>query len=182
MERFGLSSRIEFDTAGQARWVVTWRATLESIVTNNVGNGTFFLALWLLICVPLCHAASRFDGTWRGTYNSLHYERLPQAGDPLEQINEFELRLHVYQGTVRGEFQRRGTNSGPDRPVTNGKMFGDRACFDVVNEYDDMRWCVVVHGNKLSGSWSGGPEGGPIFGGAGAGVRSYDIDGRKVAR
>jgi hypothetical protein len=151
-------------------------------VTNNVGNSRFLLALWLLICVPVCHATSRFDGTWRGTYNSLYYERPPEAGDPFEQRNEFELRLHVRQGTVTGEFQRRGTNSGPDRPVTNGKIFGDRACFDVVNEYGDMLWCIVVHGNKLSGTWTKGPEGGPILGGAGFGVRSFEISGHKISR
>ena len=142
-----------------------------------------FLAPWLLIFAPLCHAASRFDGTWRGTYNSLDYERPSQAGDDLEQRNK---------GTVTGEFTRRISDLGNQaqtpspqgrrRSILNGKTFGDRACFDVVNEYDDMRWCVTVSGDRLSGTWSGGPEGGPILGGAGTGARFYKISGRKVAR
>ena len=151
-------------------------------MTANVGSSPFLLALWLLICVPLCPAASKFDGTWRGAYNSLHYERLPQAGDPLEQINEFELRLRVRHGTVTGEFQRLGANTSPDRHVTNGKIFGERACFDVVDEYSEMRWCITASGDRFSGTWTKGPEGGPILGGAGFGVRAFDISGRKVAR
>ena len=161
-------------------------------MTNNACIQALLPAVWLLLCASLCQAATRFDGTWRGTYNSLHYDRPQEPDGPLEQINEFELRLHERKGIVTGEFARRtpvpsGAVEGPavEDPrlsILNGKIFGDRACFDVVNEYGDMRWCVIVRGNKLSGTWSGGPEGGPILGGAGAGVRFYEISGRKVAR
>jgi hypothetical protein len=68
---------------------------------------TVVLILLSVIYPPLSHAASRFDGTWRGTYNSLHYDRLPEADSPLEQISEFELRLHERKGIVTGEFTRR---------------------------------------------------------------------------
>jgi hypothetical protein len=122
----------------------------------------------LVMCPPLSQAASRFDGTWRGTYNSLHYENPPQAGDDLEQKNEFELRLHERKGIVTGEFtwltsSSRGAPQGLPREssplsILNGKIFDDRACFGVVNKYGDMRWCVFVHGNTLTGSWSGGPH------------------------
>jgi len=88
----------------------------------------------------------------------------------------------VRRGIVTGEFQRRGTNSSSNRPLASGKLFGDRACFDVVNEYGDMRWCVTVSGDRLSGAWTRGPQGGRILGGAGFGVRSFDIDARKVAQ
>ncbi len=162
-------------------------------MTNNVYAGRSFLILWLIVFSPLCRAASRFNGIWQGTYNSLHYERPPQTGDDLEQRNGFELRLYERRGIVTGEFSRRVAASPSGTPqslrpeisplsILNGKIFDERACFDVVNEYGDMRWCVIVRDNKLTGTWSGGPEGGPVLGGAGAGVRFYEISGRKIAR
>lgn len=161
-------------------------------MTNNIPGERLLLVFWLAMYAPFCLAASRFDGTWQGTYNSLHYDHPQEPGAPLEQTNEFELRLHERKGIVTGEFTGRtpvtsGAALGLPREgsrllILNGKIFDDRACFDVVNEYGDMRWCVTVRGNKLSGTWSGGPEGGPILGGAGAGARFYEISGRKVAR
>jgi hypothetical protein len=149
------------------------------IVTNNVCIQALLLAASLLTQAALCHAAPRFDGTWRGAYNSQPTELLPDGSYP-EKVNEYELRLHESNGTVTGEFQRRGSNSSPSLRVTNGKLFGDRACFDLVADDRDMRWCVVVHGNKLTGAWSLGPEGGRFLGGAGPGARLFKISGRKV--
>jgi hypothetical protein len=138
------------------------------------------LTLWTMLFAPLCQSASKYDGLWRGTYASLHLDRLPEDGSDLEKTNEFELRLHERKGTVTGEFMDGSPVLGPGRSIMNGKIFGDRACFDVVNEYGDMRWCVMVSGDRLSGAWSSGPEGGPLLGGAGVGVRFFRIGGRKV--
>jgi hypothetical protein len=64
--------------------------------------------------------------------------------------------------------------------MANGKLFGARAYFDVDTDGEDMRWCVLVRGNRFTGSWSSGPEGGPVLGGAGAGARFYKITGQRV--
>jgi hypothetical protein len=147
-------------------------------VTNNLCIRPFFLALVLLICAPLSQAVSRFDGTWRGTYNSQPTELLPDGSYP-EKVNEYELRLHESNGTVTGEFQRRGSKSGASRTLMNGKLSGGRACFDILADDDDMRWCVIVRGNRLTGVWDRGPEGGPLLG---PGARLFKISGSKVAR
>jgi predicted nuclease of predicted toxin-antitoxin system len=174
--RSGLSSPIEFGIADDASGI-QW----NRIVTNNVCIRPFFLALGLLICAPLSQAVSRFDGTWRGTYNSQPTELLPDGSYP-EKVNEYELRLHESNGTVTGEFQRRGSKSGASRTLMNGKLSGGRACFDILADDDDMRWCVIVRGNNLTGAWSLGPEGGPLLRGAGPGARLFRISGSKVAR
>ena len=80
---------------------------------------------------------------------------------------------------VTGDFQRRPNTSRI--ALVNGKLFGDRACFDIVEDDLDMRWCVAVRSKTLTGIWSRGPEGGPLLGGLGAGVRLFKITGRKVA-
>jgi len=64
--------------------------------------------------------------------------------------------------------------------MSKGKRYEDRACFDVVIGPEDMRWCVQVNARQLDGSWSGGPEGGPMLGGAGTGARFLKISGSKV--
>jgi hypothetical protein len=43
-----------------------------------------------------------------------------------------------------------------------------------------MRWCVQASGGRLTGSWSAGPEGGPMLGGAGTGARFFVINGSKA--
>lgn len=108
-------------------------------MTNNIYTHQSFLALWLVIHAPLCQAASRFGVTWRGTYNSQTTELLPDGSYP-EKANDYELRLHESNGTVTGEFQRRGPSSDIAHLVMNGKLFGDRVCFDIVADDDDMRW------------------------------------------
>lgn len=65
-------------------------------------------------------------------------------------------------------------------PVTNGKRFGDSACFDIVSADDDMRWCVKARGNRMDGPWSQGGQGGPLLAGAGAGTRLFGIKGDRV--
>lgn len=150
-------------------------------MTNNIHAKRLFLVFWLVMYAPLCLAASRFDGTWQGTYNSQPTELLPDGSYP-EKVNQYVLRLHESNGTVTGAFQRRGPNSGPGRSAMNGKVFGDRACFDILADEVDMRWCVVVRGDRLTGVWSLGPEGGPLLGGLGPGARLFKISGRKIAR
>ena len=71
------------------------------------------------------------------------------------------------------------------RPVALGRknwlhVGSAQACFDVIAEGTDMRWCVVASGNRLAGSWSTGPEGGPLLDGAGAGIRLFKVSGRRV--
>jgi hypothetical protein len=83
--------------------------------------------------------ASPFDATWRGTYHSQPTE-LRTDGTYPEKVNEFELQLREHSGALIDEIDLR-RNAGA-KPITNGKLFGSRACFDIVTENDDMRWCV----------------------------------------
>jgi hypothetical protein len=112
-------------------------------------------ALALAAC---CFGESRFDGVWVRAYNS----------QPTE--------LHA-DPAVNGEF----LTGDLSLPIRNGKLFGTRACFDVVTGDGDMRWCVEVKGDRLEGTWSGGPQGGPMLGGAGAGARTFPVSGKRVA-
>lgn len=89
-----------------------------------------------------------FDGVWRGLYNSQPTVAVPNVTYP-ENVNEYELRLHDRNGAVTGEFRHRSNTSGV--ALVNGKRFGDRACFDIVEDGEDMRWCVAVHGKRLTG-------------------------------
>jgi hypothetical protein len=138
-----------------------------------------FLIVWLLLQITVCRGASRFDGTWWGTFDSQPTELLPDGSYP-QKVNAFELRLHERKGAVTGEFERRGTNVGPAQRLMYGKLFGDRACFDVITEETDMRWCLVARGNRLTGTWSNGPEGGPLLDGAGVGARLFKIAAQRV--
>jgi hypothetical protein len=124
-------------------------------------------------------AGSELDGLWRGTYNGQPTALLPDGTYP-ETIKPFTLRLRDKRGIVTGEFQGADVNGKSSYPVENGRRFGKRACFDVILESGDMRWCVEVNGRNLTGSWSAGPEGGPLLGGAGAGARVFGIKGSKV--
>ena len=55
------------------------------------------------------------------------------------------------------------------------KEICNRACFDILLDSEDMRWCVQVRRNQLIGAWSKGPEGGPLLGGAGPGSASSKL-------
>ncbi len=134
--------------------------------------GPFFI-VWLALA-----GESRFDGTWRGTYNSQPNSTRTGGSYPKIQ-NEFMLRLHEKAGLITGDFQVLRPSPGRVQPVMDGKRFGDRACFDLTAGGDDMRWCVLVSGKKLTGAWSRGPEGGPMLRGAGAGARLFKIAAHK---
>lgn len=123
-------------------------------------------------------ATTGFDGIWRGTYNGQPTKLNPDGTYP-ESVNEFELSLHDKGGTVTGEFVQRRRDGSAPVTIINGKRFGDRACFDVVTDRD-MRWCVWLSGDELAGSWSAGPEGGPMTGGGGAGARLFKISAKRV--
>ena len=105
------------------------------------------MIVWLLIQTTVCQGASRLDGIWRGTFGSQPTELLPDGSYP-EKVNTFELRLHESKGAVTGEFERRGGNVGPVQRLMHGKLFGHRACFDVIADETDMRWGVVIRGPK----------------------------------
>jgi len=137
---------------------------------------TVFLGLSLLAAPPVSKAISKFDGTWTGTYNSQPTNLLPDDSYP-EAVNNFELRLHESKGAVTGEFRQLGRARSFEEPIRNGRLFGDRACFDVVTEDDDMRWCISVRCPRLEGTWSRGPEGGPLLGGGGVGARLFKVGG-----
>lgn len=135
------------------------------------------IVLSSLVCMAV-RAASGLDGTWRGTYNSQPTALMPDGSYP-EKVNAFELRLQDKKGTISGDFSTQD-ETRKIQPVKNGKRFGNRACFDIVLDSDDMRWCVEARGNRLSGTWSEGPQGGPLLNGAGAGARLFKITAARV--
>ena len=137
-----------------------------------------FLCLGALFAVQSTLAASRFQGTWRGTYQSQPTELRPDGSYP-EEVNEFEIRIIETRGKISGTFRRMRQGADTSVDLANGRRFGSRACFDVVSD-GDMRWCVEVRGDKLTGTWSEGPEGGPLSGGAGIGARLFLIQGKRL--
>lgn len=144
----------------------------------------FKLAISLASLLALCvaaSAASAFDGVWHGTFNGQPTRLAPDGSYP-ESVTKFELRLQEGRGgVVTGEFHEVGVSKPTARSIKNGKRFDDRACFDIVIEPDDdMRWCVQVKGRDLTGSWSAGPEGGPMLGGAGTGARFFQVTGSRA--
>jgi hypothetical protein len=104
---------------------------------------------------------------------------LLQDGSYPEAVNEFELRLRESRGAVTGEFRRLGPSPSMAQTIKNGKLFGDRVCFDVIAENSDMRWCISVRATRLEGTWSSGPEGGPLLGGGGVGARLFSVIGAR---
>jgi len=79
----------------------------------TIGNFTFYqpdtppatmrllcasLMLWLLVC-GAAQAASKFDGTWHGTYNGQPEKLMPDGSYP-ETVNAFELRLKDNRGNI----------------------------------------------------------------------------------
>ena len=123
--------------------------------------------LWLLFGVALA-VASELDGTWRGTYKGQPTTLMPDGTFP-ETITAFELRLHERNGEITGEFREKGKKADSLLSQERERNSGNRACFDILLDSEDMRWCVQVRRNQLIGAWSKGPEGGPLLGGAGPG-------------
>jgi len=135
------------------------------------------VVLGVLVCF-VASAVSQFDGTWRGTFNGQPTTLMPDGSYP-ETVSAFELRMQDRDGIIVGQF-RLAHEKGKLQPLKNGKRFGSRACFDVELDSDDMRWCVQVKGDQLTGAWSKGPQGGPLLNGAGAGARLFKIAGSRV--
>lgn len=135
--------------------------------------------LLCLVCVVV-FAASEVDGTWRGTFNGQPIQLMPDGSFP-ETVNRFELRLREEGGgRIVGDFRNLDEGKPTRHPISSGGRFGDHVCFDVVIAPEDMRWCVQASGNNLTGSWSAGPKGGPMLGGAGTGARFFRISGSKA--
>lgn len=132
------------------------------------------VGIWVFSSALLCQAAKGFDGKWRGAYHS-QPTALQKDNSYPEVVNQFEIELHEASGRITGAFRYLGPGAAFSLPVTNGRMFGSRACFDIVTRDDDMRWCVAVRRNKLIGTWTTGPAGGPLLNGMGAGVRLFRI-------
>jgi hypothetical protein len=99
----------------------------------------------------------------------------PRDGANPEKINRFKLMLHLRGATVTGTFQDLTARPVLPKPIKNGKRFGERACFDVIDSTGDMRWCVFIRQGRLIGVWSEGPEGGPLLDGMGVGARMFAI-------
>lgn len=115
-----------------------------------------------------------FEGTWQGTFKSQPPRRRSNGAHP-EESHKFELQLHRHADKVVGWFRSLDSDSSARQSIQNGKMFGQRVCFDVFDQGEDLRWCVSVRQNRLQGVWSRGPEGGPLLGGMGAGVRLFAV-------
>lgn len=141
-------------------------------------NLTFCALLLLMSGTPTPAAPSKFEGIWLGTYNSQPTALLPDGTYP-ENVHQFELHLQERGRSIRGYLRGLGPVSGPVLPIKNGRRFGDRACFDVITENGDMRWCVSARGDRLEGAWSSGPQGGSSLRGAGAGARLFAISGTR---
>ncbi len=135
-----------------------------------------FLAL--LGVTPHALAISKFEsqyvGEWAGTF---HQQPGPKSRD--EGIAAFRLVFTENRGRLAGNFY---TPSGPAGGISLRGVgtFDYGLCFDVIEGEEDMRWCVRSTGSTMSGVWSGGPQGGPILGGLGVGVRLFQIDARKA--
>jgi hypothetical protein len=131
----------------------------------------------LFLAFAVATRASEFDGTWRGAYNGQPITLMPDGSFP-ETVTQFELRLHAKNHGFAGTFRRlQGGDSF--QPLKNAKRFGDHICFDVTLDSEDMRWCVRARNNQLRGTWSAGPEGGPLLSGAGVGARLFKIEASK---
>jgi hypothetical protein len=140
-----------------------------------------FIIGFSLLALGEAIATSSFNGVWRGTFNGQPTTRNADGTYP-ETITAFELTLRRNGTTLTGEFRRLGGQSAARILIRNGKMFGDRGCFDLIDSAQDMRWCLTVGQNELSGIWSRGPEGGPLLDGLGIGTRLFGIKAERVHR
>jgi hypothetical protein len=131
--------------------------------------------LSLLLCTAPSRSASVLTGTWRGTYNSMPAQLLPDGSYP-ERVNGFQLNLRVVNGAVLGRFEPIGAGIAPAQDIRNYAQVGSRHCFDITAaDGDDMRWCLRLRGDRLEGVWNRGPEGGPIAAGLGIGARLFKV-------
>lgn len=137
------------------------------------------------VCVvPTACGWPVFTGFWRGTFHSMPDGTPHEDAGAHETVHPFELRLNEKGGAITGVFRQLDT-SAPAETVKNAKRFvGGRICFDLT-ELDpgfdfEMRWCVSLHHGDLVGQWNKGPQGGPGLGGAGIGVRFFDIKAKRV--
>lgn len=114
-------------------------------------------------------AKTQFNGTWRGAFKGQAVKLMPDGSFP-ETVHKFELHLVSRHGITTGWLV-----DGSEKPITRRRIvdvgrFGDRLCFDVRDVGVDMRWCVSINKNHMYGSWSLGPQGGPLLNGMGSGL------------
>jgi hypothetical protein len=134
-----------------------------------------------ILAASAARRGSTLVGTWQGTYHSMPRRLLPDGSYP-EVINSFTLTVRKEGETLVGRFEPNGPGIAPTQEIRSYGRFGSRDCFDI-SEGDgvDMRWCVVVRGNRLTGVWNMGPEGGP-FTGNGVGVRFFEVSAVRVKK
>lgn len=145
----------------------------EAIIT--MFRCTTAVLLTLLLCAAPGSSAGVLTGTWRGTYNSMPAQLLPDGSYP-ERVNGFQLSLRVVNGAVLGRFEPIGTGIAPAQDIRNYSQVKGLHCFDITAaDGDDMRWCVRSRGTHLAGVWNRGPEGGPTAGGSGIGARLFRV-------
>jgi len=136
------------------------------------GCSVFLVACSLLLVVGA--TGESVSGTWRGTFRSQPQKLLADGTYP-ETVNRFELTLRETAAGISGEFKDLEAEPPVRHPIKNGGRFGERACFDIIDDGKDMRWCVSVRRGRLIGIWNRGPEGGPMVDGMGIGVRIFSI-------
>jgi hypothetical protein len=127
----------------------------------------------------LAVAADPLDGVWQGTFQRQPVKRRPGGTQP-EESSRFELRLRRSRDKVSGWFTNLDQDAKARRPIQHGRMFGQRACFDVIDQDSHMRWCISLRHDRLQGVWSRGPEGGPLLDGMGAGGRLFAVTAGRV--
>lgn len=136
-------------------------------------------ALLLLISIVICTGkgwASSVAGSWAGSFD---VQATRPTRDKSGQKKNFTLvikrRGRSWAGILAGdEIQPR------QQSISNEGWFGDRFCFDALDDDNDMRWCVAADRNRLSGVWSLGPKGGRLLDGMGAGARLFAIRGTRL--
>jgi hypothetical protein len=139
----------------------------------------WMITFCLLPVLSVTKAAQRFDGTWKGIFHGQPTTQHPDGTYP-ETVTPFELTLNQNGKIVTGEFKNLNAETATLLKIKNGKMFVNRACFDIVDSDGDRRWCVSVHNEKLVGVSNKGPEGGPLLDGMGVGARLFAIEAERV--
>ncbi|HWF45543.1 MAG TPA: hypothetical protein VG168_00940 [Bryobacteraceae bacterium] len=121
----------------------------------------------------------RFAGAWIGTFNSQPTKLAPDGSYP-EVVNRFRLELLARNRVLNGSLTPvTGTDQSP-RPISHAGLFHNKLCFDVDLDQIDQRWCVVAKGDRMTGVWTNGPEGGKLLAGMGGGARLFSIQARRA--
>jgi hypothetical protein len=137
-------------------------------------------AISLIILFHAAGAVPDVTGTWQGAFNSMPTV-LGTNGSYPERINRFTLWLRKGDHGLVGEFEPIGPGIAPAQKFEAVRGADDRYCFDLrTADGEDLRWCIRVGGNTLTGLWDRGPEGGPAQGGLGTGARLFKIEAKRV--